>query len=99
MILLLLAMILIGCQSTKQLQEVRQAAATQAIAKAATHLPKTPDYCRKEMPEVIPAENEKWRWVQKRWLIVREAVNKQIKWCAEDRDRIADYAANGEGGK
>lgn len=91
----LLNLTLIGGCATDA-AKLKDATYVKAVAQAPTILPKQPEYCREDMPTVVPVVGEKWRWTQKRWEIVREAENKSKKWCADNADKNVTYAATGQ---
>lgn len=88
----LATMICSGCNTDSK----RYAAAEVqvAVAQAPTILPDWPPYCSEPMPTVVPKPQEKWRWVQGRWEIVRDGENRRVEFCSKF---YADAKANAAG--
>lgn len=92
MVVLCLLMIVSGCKTT---EELRDASAKVAIAAAPTVLPEWPVQCLTPMPTVVPGDTDKWRWVQKRWEIVRENENKTKAWCTNFYEQVKQNVGKG----
>lgn len=81
-----------GCAAatSEDTKRIEIAAAMAAVTKVKKNLPPWPDYCRKEMPGVVPKVGEPVWGTQARWDVVRDQENTRIDWCSKHYDGLSN---------
>lgn len=85
-------MTLTSCSTTRQ--RVIAAAEIEGRAKAKSQIPDQPAECAKHMERVVPQTGDKAWWIQARWNLKADAIDRQIDDCsAFNRDLKAKMEA------
>ena len=79
--LIVLCLILSGCQTTSLQNALSQAKTAEALANQSLQLPDLPDTCTAKMERATPKANEPWVIFAKRWQILADNRDKKADSC------------------
>lgn len=82
-LIIVLPLILLSSCGTISQKKISEAYVNRAVAEYKVELPDQPDFCKAPVQGVKVKIGEKWRWINYRWEVVLENVNKERAACGE----------------
>ena len=82
-LIFILSLALLSSCGTIDQKKISQAYVNKAVAEYKIKLPDQPDFCKDKVQGVQVKIGEKWRWINYRWEVVLENVNKERAACGQ----------------